>query len=165
MTLIRDGTEIVSFIFDICHLIHVSHKVSNTSVYLKICESVRKWKVWFFFAAVENWISYTDKALIFVIKTIEETEGKVKCIMRILHLIECGCVCRSKNDEKHLGCPNEVTTFWSEMVSKIQDIVSDNHYVKVCEIDRVINISDEHVFNIVHEYLGGRKLSARWVQN
>ena len=59
------------------------------------------------------------------------------------------------------GRPNEVTT--EEMIEKIHDIVLNDRRVKLREIVDIVNISYERVFNIIHEHLHMRKLSARWV--
>ena len=47
------------------------------------------------------------------------------------------------------------------MVSKIYDIVLEDHRVKVREIVKKVNFLNERVFNILHEYLATKKLSAR----
>lgn len=64
-------------------------------------------------------------------------------------------------DEPRPGRPNEVTT--EENVNKIHDIVLADRRLKVREIVEMTGISDERVRNILHEHLGMRKLSARWV--
>ncbi|GAB1864078.1 Mos1 transposase HTH domain-containing protein [Camponotus japonicus] len=62
-------------------------------------------------------------------------------------------------DEECPGRPIEVTT--KDMVNKIHDIVLADRRVKIK--GDIINISIERVQNILHEKLGMRKLSARWV--
>lgn len=64
-------------------------------------------------------------------------------------------------DEDRPGRPIEVTT--EDMVDKIHDIVLADRRVKIREIADSVNISIERVQNILHEKLGMRKLSARWV--
>ena len=55
----------------------------------------------------------------------------------------------------------EVTS--QEMIDKIHDIVLNDRRLKVREIYETVNISVGHVWYILHECLGMRKLSARWV--
>ena len=43
-------------------------------------------------------------------------------------------------------------------------IVSDDQRIKVSEIAHMVKISTERVGHILHEHLGMKKLSARWVQ-
>ena len=50
-----------------------------------------------------------------------------------------------------------------EMIDKIHDIVLNDRRLKVREISETVNISVERVWHILHEFLGMRKLSARWV--
>lgn len=64
-------------------------------------------------------------------------------------------------DDERPGRPKEVTT--PEMVNKIHGMVIDDRRVKVREIAEALGISRERVENILHEYLGMRKLAARWV--
>ena len=64
-------------------------------------------------------------------------------------------------DEERTGCSIEITT--ADMVSKIHDIVLADRWVKIREIADTIDISTECIQNILHEKLGMRKLSARWV--
>lgn len=54
-------------------------------------------------------------------------------------------------DAEYLGFPNEITN--EEMVHQIHDIMLDDHKVKIHKIVKMINISDEHVFNIMHPHL------------
>lgn len=65
------------------------------------------------------------------------------------------------NDAERSGRPKEVTT--EEMVNKIHDIVLADRRVKLREIAEMTGISMERVGNILHQELGMRKLSARWV--
>lgn len=64
-------------------------------------------------------------------------------------------------DEPRSGRPNDVTT--PEMVDKIHDIVLADRRVKLRDIVDIVNISSKRVFNILHEYLDIKKLSAKWV--
>lgn len=64
-------------------------------------------------------------------------------------------------DEERPGRPIEVTT--EDMVNKIHDIVLTDCRVKIKEIGDIVDISIERIQNILHEKLGMRKLSARWV--
>ena len=64
-------------------------------------------------------------------------------------------------DEKRPGRPIEVTT--EDMVNKIHDIVLADRRVKIREIANIVKISTERIQNVLHETLGMRKLSARWV--
>ena len=50
-----------------------------------------------------------------------------------------------------------------QLVNKIHDIMLENHCLKMNEIAKKINISNEHVLNILHEHLGMKKLLVRWV--
>lgn len=54
--------------------------------------------------------------------------------------------------------PNEVTTV--KIVNKIYDIVLNCGRMKIREIAKMVNISKERVFNILHQNLGIKKLSA-----
>ena len=74
---------------------------------------------------------------------------------------EFRCSRISTSDAERLGRPKEVTS--QEMIDKIHDIVLNNRRLKVREISETVNISVGHVWHILHECLGMRKLSARWV--
>jgi len=64
-------------------------------------------------------------------------------------------------DEERPGRPIEVTT--EDMVNKIHDVVLADRRVKIREIADIVSISIERIQNILHEELGMKKLSARWV--
>ena len=49
------------------------------------------------------------------------------------------------------------------MIDKIHDIVLNDRQLKVREISETVNISVGRVWHILHECLGMRKMSARWV--
>lgn len=67
----------------------------------------------------------------------------------------------STDDAKRSGRPNEAVT--DENVKKVHRIVLDDRNVKVREIADIVKISTERVRHILHENLGMKKLSARWV--
>src|SRR4051812_38684009 len=67
----------------------------------------------------------------------------------------------STNDEQRSGCPSEVTT--PQMIEKLHSIVLEDRRVKVREIADIVGFSNEWVYNILHEHLAMKKLSARWV--
>ena len=67
----------------------------------------------------------------------------------------------STEDAARPGRPKEVTT--EETVNKVHDIVLADRRLKLREIAEMVGISTERVHNILHEFLGMRKLSARWV--
>jgi len=64
-------------------------------------------------------------------------------------------------DEERPGRPIEVTM--ENMVNKIHDIVLADHRVKIREIANFVKISTERIQNVLHETLGMKKLSARWI--
>ena len=49
------------------------------------------------------------------------------------------------------------------MIDKIDDIVFNDRRSKGPEISKTVNVSVGRVWHILHECLGMRKLSARWV--
>jgi len=49
------------------------------------------------------------------------------------------------------------------MVNKIHDIMLADRRVKIREIANIVKISTERIQNVLHETLGMKKLSARWV--
>ena len=74
---------------------------------------------------------------------------------------EFRCGRKSKSDAERPGRPREVTT--QDMIDKVHDIVLADRRSKVREISGALNISVGCTWNILHECLGMRKLSARWV--
>ena len=64
-------------------------------------------------------------------------------------------------DTSRLGCPIKATT--SEIIDKVHDIVLTNRRMKVREFVEATSISHGTVISILHEQLGVKKLSARWV--
>ena len=71
----------------------------------------------------------------------------------------CGRI--STSDAERPNRPKEVTS--QEMIDKIHDIVFNDRRLKVREISETVKILVESVWHILHECLGMRKLSARWV--
>ncbi|GFX27720.1 histone-lysine N-methyltransferase SETMAR [Trichonephila clavipes] len=63
--------------------------------------------------------------------------------------------------EERSGHPNTPTT--DKNILKVHQMVLDDHRIKVREIAKVMNMSNEHVCRILNQYLGMRKLSTRWV--
>jgi len=68
---------------------------------------------------------------------------------------------QSLEDDPRAGRPVEVTTH--EMCEAVERVVLENRRVKVTEIAERTNISVGSVETIIHEHLGMRKVSARWV--
>lgn len=103
-------------------------------------------------------------------KTISETKSKLEKYYQnsspsvgMIHkwFTEFRCGRTSTSDADRPGRPNEITT--SDMVEKIHDIVLDDPKLKVRELAKMVNISTERVLNILHKFLGMKKLCARWV--
>ena len=67
----------------------------------------------------------------------------------------------SVEDEQRSGRPKDALT--EETIEKIHDIVMNDRRVKVREIADLTKISMERVHFALHEKLGMKKLSARWV--
>lgn len=67
----------------------------------------------------------------------------------------------STKDEPRSGRPVEVTT--PEMVNRIHDMVLSDRRLKVRELVVATRVSKGTVISILHEKLGLRKISARWV--
>ncbi|KYN30355.1 hypothetical protein ALC56_15331, partial [Trachymyrmex septentrionalis] len=68
--------------------------------------------------------------------------------------------CTSTCDASRLGRPIEAAT--PEIIDKVHDIVLTDR-VKVRELIEATGISHGTVISILHEQLGMKKLSARWV--
>lgn len=64
-------------------------------------------------------------------------------------------------DEERPGRPADVVT--EEIIEKVHDIILADHRTKVREVAKAVGVSYGMVFNILHDRLGMRKLSARWV--
>ena len=64
-------------------------------------------------------------------------------------------------DEPHPGAPKMATT--GDNVTKIHDLVLADRRLMVGEIAETVGISKDRVGHILHEILGMRKLSVRWV--
>lgn len=67
----------------------------------------------------------------------------------------------STSDAERSGRPKEAVT--DENIKKVHKIILNDRKVKLIEIANTLKISKERVGNIVHEYLGMRKLCAKWV--
>lgn len=67
----------------------------------------------------------------------------------------------SIEDGARSGRPSEVTT--EETIEKIHNIIMEDRRVTVRDIAETVGISTERVYNILHERLQMKKLSARWV--
>jgi histone-lysine N-methyltransferase SETMAR len=65
------------------------------------------------------------------------------------------------SDAERSGRPKEVIT--PENIKKVHKIILNDRKVKLSEIAETLKISKERVGHIVHEYLGMRKLCAKWV--
>ena len=68
---------------------------------------------------------------------------------------------KQTGDEPRTGRPKTATT--PEIVDKVHVMVLDDRRVKVHEIEEALGISRERAFHILHNELGLKKLSARWV--
>jgi histone-lysine N-methyltransferase SETMAR len=64
-------------------------------------------------------------------------------------------------DDPREGRPKTATS--SEIIEQVHDMVLDDQWMKVREIDETIGISKEHVGYILHEALDMKKLCTRWV--
>lgn len=66
----------------------------------------------------------------------------------------------STTDDPRPGRPCEATT---EDVEKIRNLILDDRRMKVRELAEAVHISTERVWNIIHQKLHMKKLTARWV--
>lgn len=64
-------------------------------------------------------------------------------------------------DEERPGRPADVVT--EEIIEKVHDMILADRRTKVREVAKAVGVSYGTVFNILHDRLGMRKLSARWV--
>ncbi|XP_039309549.1 protein GVQW3-like [Solenopsis invicta] len=64
-------------------------------------------------------------------------------------------------EEPRPGAPKMATT--EDNVTKVHDLILADRRLKVREIAEIVGISKDRVGHILHEILGIRKLSARWV--
>ena len=64
-------------------------------------------------------------------------------------------------DETRSGRPIKVTA--SDIVEEIHHMVIEDCQMKVHEISKIVDISTEQVYKILHEKLEDRKVCARWV--
>lgn len=67
----------------------------------------------------------------------------------------------SLEDTARSGRPTDVTT--SEMILRVRKIVEEDRNVTYTEIQQALNIGSGTVKTILHEHLGLRKLSCRWI--
>ena len=68
---------------------------------------------------------------------------------------------KSLGDGERSGCPKTATI--DENIAKVYQMVLEDRRMKVRDIAEVMNMSKERVCHILHQHLGMRKLSARWV--
>ena len=68
---------------------------------------------------------------------------------------------KSLEDKTRSGRPSDATD--EEMCNKVRDLVYSDRRVKVEEIANALHISHGSVSTILHDHLGMRKLTARWV--
>ena len=68
---------------------------------------------------------------------------------------------RSLEDEARSGRPLDATD--EEMCKKVRDLVYSDRRIQVEEIAQALGISHGSVSTILHDLLGMRKLTARWV--
>jgi len=74
---------------------------------------------------------------------------------------EFQCGRTSVFDEPRPVAPKTATT--EDNVTKIHDLALIDRRLKIREIDKTVGMSKDRVDHILHEILGMRKLSARWV--
>ena len=67
----------------------------------------------------------------------------------------------SLEDEARSGCPLDATE--EEICMKVQDLVYSDRQIQVEEIVHALGISHGSFSTILHDHLGMRKLTARWV--
>ncbi|KAF7280068.1 hypothetical protein GWI33_006450 [Rhynchophorus ferrugineus] len=67
----------------------------------------------------------------------------------------------SIEDDERSGCPKEVVI--DENIKKIHKMILNGRKLKLNEIADALKISTERVHHIIQEYLGMRKLCAKWV--
>ena len=67
----------------------------------------------------------------------------------------------SLEDEARSGCPLDATD--EEMCKKVRNLIYSDRRIQVEEIAQALDISHGSVSTILHDRLGMRKLTARWV--
>ena len=67
----------------------------------------------------------------------------------------------SSEDEARSGRPLDATD--EEMCKKVRDLIHSDRRIQVEKIAQALGISDGSVSTILHDRLGMRKLTARWV--
>ena len=65
--------------------------------------------------------------------------------------------------ENNKGCGRPTTSKNVENVDSVRSLVEEDGRLSVCEIAQAVDISVGSAHSILHEDLGLRKLSARWV--
>ena len=68
-------------------------------------------------------------------------------------------ICCGRTSTKNAVCsgrPFEITT--DEKMNKINYIMLEDRWAQVHQISKMMNISNERVFNIMHEHLGVKKI-------
>ncbi|XP_031630281.1 histone-lysine N-methyltransferase SETMAR-like [Contarinia nasturtii] len=100
-------------------------------------------------AEAKNWLDkyYLDSA------PAEATVRKWFAKFRTGHM--------STEEDARSGRPKDAVT--DENIKKIHKIILNDRKMKLIEIAEALKISKERVGHIVHEYLGMRKLCAKWV--
>ena len=68
---------------------------------------------------------------------------------------------RMSLDEARSGCPLDATD--KEMCKKVRDLVYSDRRIQAEEIAQALGISHGNISTILHDRLGMRKLTARWV--
>ena len=74
---------------------------------------------------------------------------------------EFKCGRTSLEDEARSGCPLDATD--EEMCKKVRDLVYSDRRIQVEGIVQALGISHSNISTILHDRLGMRKLTARWV--
>lgn len=67
----------------------------------------------------------------------------------------------STEDEQRPGRPKTATT--SENIRKVFNEVNKDRRIKLSELANIVKIHEKQVWNILHDELHMKKLSARWV--
>ncbi|GFO31811.1 histone-lysine N-methyltransferase SETMAR [Plakobranchus ocellatus] len=67
----------------------------------------------------------------------------------------------SLQDEPRSGRPNTANNDWS--TARVDELIKVNRRVKLKEISLKLDIPKRNVCEIVHDKLGYRKVSARWI--
>ncbi|XP_067135376.1 histone-lysine N-methyltransferase SETMAR-like [Centruroides vittatus] len=132
-----------------------NHLQQETFVYLE------KWKKVSFERRLNTYLKgLTSKEIKAELDEVHGTSAPVfATVYNWVNEFKCGRT--STKDEHCSGRPVEVTT--SEMIDKIHDMILSDRRIKVREIVEATGISQGTIFSILHEKLGVKKISARWV--